>query len=201
MMSSASRDSSSNFDSSPESSDSWSDIPHPSSRGRGVVGYVVIFVGVSAFLGGSPPFLFPLASTLRASSRTEPTSISSIVSGFKSVGGSTSVTNGRKSFSPLLDMIFGRSDAAGGTAQCFEGVPTPAPVLVLGLGVGLALVPTPSRKERNRDAKSVSGVERVLGMERLGLYDFQLRRPAILAALHTHPYLTRCLTSLMHLSG
>jgi hypothetical protein len=69
-------------------------------------------------------------------------------------------------------------------------MPTRAPVLVLGLAVGLAFVPTPSRKERNRDAKSVSGVERVLGMERLGLYDFQLRSRAILTALHTHPYLT-----------
>jgi hypothetical protein len=60
----------------------------------------------------------------------------------------------------------------------------PTPALLLGLG--LALVPTPSRKERNRDAKSVSGVERVRGIERLGLHDFQRQIRGILVALHTH---------------
>jgi hypothetical protein len=49
-----------------------------------------------------------------------------------------------------------------------------APVRVLGLDVRLEPVATPSRRERNREAKSVSGVERVLGMERLGLLSFQL---------------------------
>ena len=66
-------------------------------------------------------------------------------------------------------------------------MPEPAPVL--GLGLGLGLMPTPSRKERNRDAKSVSGVERVRGMERLGLRDFQLQSHGILVTVHTHSYL------------
>ena len=58
--------------------------------------------------------------------------------------------------------------------------------LVLGQWLGLTLVPTPSRKERNRDARSVSGVGRVRGIERLGLHDFQLQNQGILVFLHTH---------------
>jgi hypothetical protein len=72
----------------------------------------------------------------------------------------------------------GRSGVARGAASGFEGMPTRVLVFVPGLG----LVPPPSRKERNRDAKSVSGVERVLGMERIGLYGFQLQSRGIVAA-------------------
>ncbi len=105
--------------------------------------------------------------------------------------------NGRNSSSLLLNGTFGGGDAALGAIESFEGIPAPAPVAVavlvpeLGLGLWLELVPAPSRKERNRDAKSVSGVERVRGMERGGLHDFQLESQVSckMDRVRTHPFL------------